>query len=60
MGVPYCVKANDVFYFKDGNLTWLKKFKSNVFGKYIYYWITSPIGQKAIDDISISKNMKHY
>ena len=38
IGIPYFVK-NEVFYFKDGNLTWLRNFKSNIISKYLYYYI---------------------
>ena len=26
IGIPYIVKATDKFYFKDGNLTWFRRF----------------------------------
>lgn len=34
IGVPYLYKSNDKFYFADGNLTWLKDFKSTLSSKY--------------------------
>lgn len=47
LGIPYVVN-NEVFYFKDGNLIWLKDFSENINSKYLYYWISSDVGQKAI------------
>lgn len=47
LGIPYVV-SDEVFYFKDGNLVWLKEFKNDVNSKYVYYWITSDIGQKSM------------
>lgn len=47
LGIPYVV-TDEVFYFKDGNLIWLKDFDNEVNSKYIYYWITSDLGQKSM------------
>lgn len=47
LGIPYIVN-DETFYFKDGNLIWLSNFKEDINSKYIYYWITSNIGQKAM------------
>lgn len=47
LGIPYVVD-DEKFYFKDGNLIWLSNFKENINSKYIYYWIISDIGQKAM------------
>lgn len=41
LGESYIVKDNREFYFKDGNIIWLKNFKINVKSKYIYYWMKS-------------------
>src|SRR3989338_5928255 len=35
LGITYCVKDNDKFYFKDGNIIWLKK-KSDVNSVFVY------------------------
>ncbi|ACX72797.1 restriction modification system DNA specificity domain protein [Methanocaldococcus vulcanius M7] len=36
IGYVYMVKQNDKFYFKDGNVLWLKDFK-NLYQKYLYF-----------------------
>ena len=58
MGIPYYVNTNYKFYFKDGNVTWFKKFKNNVNSKYIYYWIKSPLTQQKFINIAIGSAQK--
>ena len=48
LGVPYIVKDNDLFYFKDGNLTWLKNFSKALNSRYLYYWIKSDFGKQSL------------
>lgn len=47
LGIPYVVD-DEIFYFKDGNLIWLRNFTEDINSKYIYFWIASDIGQKSI------------
>ncbi|OBY11864.1 restriction endonuclease subunit S [Clostridium paraputrificum] len=56
LGIPYLVEDEE-FYFKDGNLTWLKDFKQ-YFNFYVYYFLTSRIGKKSIDEITIGSTQK--
>jgi type I restriction enzyme S subunit len=58
LGVPYLVKTNETFYFKDGNLTWFKNFSKHLDSTYLFYWLISPIGQNKIDSISIGSTQK--
>lgn len=51
-GIPYIYKEEDMFYFADGNLTWLKDFDENLMAEFLYYWILSYEGQKKIDAIA--------
>ena len=53
LGIPYIVQEGEEFYFKDGNLTWFKNYKSNLYNEFLYYWIISPIGKNALDMMSI-------
>ena len=54
LGIPYLVEESDRFYFKDGNLTWLKDIDSNILlPVFIYKWITSQIGRQKLEEISI-------
>lgn len=47
LGIPHII-GDEKFYFKDGNLIWCKNFDRDVNSKYVYYWIKSDAGQKAI------------
>jgi type I restriction enzyme S subunit len=58
LGVPYRVKSGEKFYFKDGNLTWFKNLNNKVDSEFLYYWLFSSLGQKAIDDISIGSTQR--
>lgn len=44
LGIPYLVKEES-FYFKDGNLTWMKNFSKKLSSKYLYYWLSSSFGR---------------
>ncbi len=49
LGIPYIVRNNEKFYFKDGNLTWFRNYdKNNLFYKFLYYWLLSPIGHNQL------------
>lgn len=58
LGIPYVVKANQTFYFKDGNLMWFKSFREKLLNKYLYYWIISPYGKQQFDSIAIGSTQK--
>lgn len=53
IGIPYQVRENDLFYFKDGNLTWIKDFKEHISSDYLIQWIKSNTGKDAINGITI-------
>jgi len=42
LGVPYVVRGDGDFYFKDGNLTWMRNFSKEISPQFLYYWLTSP------------------
>ena len=48
LGVPYVVQDSDRFYFKDGNLTWLRNFSDKLNARYLYYWLTSDFGKQPL------------
>lgn len=56
LGIPYIVK-NEIFYFKDGNLTWFTDF-NGINSKFLYYWFLSPIAQNAINAKAIGSTQK--
>jgi type I restriction enzyme S subunit len=54
LGIPYIVKDNDVFYFKDGNLTWFRKINNlYIDNKYLFIIISSDYGKKKLNEITI-------
>jgi type I restriction enzyme, S subunit len=57
LGVPYLV-GKEKFYFKDGNLTWFKNFKTDGINLYLYYWLLSKNGTNSIDSITIGSTQK--
>ncbi len=56
LGIPYIVQ-DEVFYFKDGNLTWFYNFEG-IDSHYLYYWFLSPIGKMNIDSKAIGSTQK--
>lgn len=55
IGIPFIVKDNTPFYFKDGNLTWFRNY-NGIDPSFLYYWIVSPIGQSRIESSSIGSS----
>ena len=58
IGVPYIIKKNDCFYFKDGNLTWFKDFRDGLNSKYLYYWVKSSEGTGILYNTTIGSSQK--
>lgn len=58
IGIPYMVRENEQFYFKDGNLTWFNNFSKEIDNKYFYYWILSEVGKEALNSILIGTTQK--
>ena len=56
LGIPYIVQ-DEVFYFKDGNLTWFYDFEG-LDSRYLYYWFLSPIGKMNINSKAIGSTQK--
>ena len=57
LGIPYRVRIDDRFYFKDGNLTWFKDFKG-IQSTIIYFWLLSKIGQEELATITIGSTQE--
>ena len=54
LGNPYQVKETDLpFYFKDGNIVWLRKFSQKINSTYLFYWLNSEYGRKKVLDTAI-------
>ncbi len=57
LGIPYLVKPKELFYFKDGNLTWFSEFK-DIFPQYLYNWLLSSKGKEELEAITIGSTQK--
>ena len=58
IGIPYIVKDDDYFYFKDGNLTWFRNFDNRLTPKFLFYWIISNEGQGVLNNTTIGSSQK--
>ena len=59
LGIPYLVKNDDCFYFKDGNLTWIRNIDStSIYPKYLYLWLASCMGREALHAITIGSTQE--
>lgn len=58
IGIPYLVLNDKEFYFKDGNLTWFRKYFDFVGPYYLYQWLISEGGQYSIKNITIGSTQQ--
>jgi len=56
-GIAYVVQDEGEFYFKDGNITWFRDFKS-LDSDFLCYWLRSSVGQDALASIMIGSAQK--
>jgi|WetSurMetagenome_2_1015567.scaffolds.fasta_scaffold09548_4 type I restriction enzyme, S subunit len=57
-GIPYCVKNDGDFYFKDGNLIWFRNFHSAISSSFLVYYLNSSIGQQRLESTMIGSAQK--
>ena len=58
IGIPYIVRTDDYFYFKDGNLTWFRNFDDSLSSKFLCYWIGSKDGHGVLNNTTIGSSQK--
>jgi|26BtaG_2_1085354.scaffolds.fasta_scaffold09516_2 type I restriction enzyme S subunit len=58
IGNVYLVQKGDEFYFKDGNLTWFSKYKTEIRGSYLSTWLSTRQAYLAIEDIKIGSTQQ--
>lgn len=58
IGIPYIVRTDDFFYFKDGNLTWFRNFDDALLSKYLFYWMGSKEGYGVLNNSTIGSSQK--
>ena len=57
-GIPYLINEDGDFYFKDGNLIWLKNIKNTANNKFLFYWLKSEEAKNNIEKIIIGSVQK--
>ena len=57
-GIPYVVKNQGDFYFKDGNLIWFRNISTEININYFNYWLKSSVGQNTLESIMIGSAQK--
>lgn len=57
LGIPWLVDEKE-FYFKDGNLTWLRANENYLNNKFLYLWLISKEARTQIDIMSIGSTQK--
>lgn len=60
LGVIYQVRKSDYFYFKDGNILWLRKINNNINKRYIYQLLKSKLGKSLLDETIIGTSQPAY
>ena len=58
IGITYFVQAGEKFYFKDGNLMWLRNFKKKVDTKYLKFFFSSFLFKNLIDKTTSGSSQK--
>lgn len=59
LGIPYLVEEEEPFYFKDGNLTWIRNIDKNSLSPlYLYKWLASQNGRETLKEITIGSTQE--
>lgn len=58
IGNTYLVEKGEDFYFKDGNLTWFKAYKTYIDSTFIFTWLNSKHAEIAIESIKIGSTQQ--
>ena len=58
IGNVYIVQKGEQFYFKDGNLTWFKKYKIHIDSTFIFEWLNSNGASSSIEEIKIGSTQQ--
>lgn len=59
LGIPYLVQSDEQFYFKDGNLTWIKNINNELLNPlFLFKWLSSSIGRESLHEITIGSTQE--
>jgi type I restriction enzyme S subunit len=59
LGIPCLVRKHDRFYFKDGNLIWLKS-RSDINSKFIFCWMKTSNGKNSLLETTIGSSQQAF
>jgi len=59
IGVPYLIENNDLLYFKDADLLWLKS-NNKISGYFLYTFFSTPLFRKYLQSITHVGTIAHY
>lgn len=57
-GIPYLVSGDGDFYFKDGNLIWIRNFTKDLDSTFLLYFLNSRVGQFQLNNMMIGSAQK--
>ncbi|WP_083834408.1 restriction endonuclease subunit S [Sulfurospirillum barnesii] len=59
LGIPYLVQHDEQFYFKDGNLTWIKNIDNELLDPiFLFKWLSSSVGKESLREITIGSTQE--
>ena len=58
IGSIWLVDNDSPFYFKDGNVTWIKNYKTQVSGEFIFQWLKTKDAQEQIKSVTIGSTQQ--
>lgn len=58
IGIPYLVSDDKNFYFKDGNLIWLRDFSGKIEPLYLKYWLETYHAKQILNNVTIGSSQK--
>ncbi len=58
IGSIWLVDNDAPFYFKDGNVTWIKGYKTAIKGEFIYQWLQTKEAKEQINSVSIGSTQQ--
>lgn len=58
IGSIWLVDNDAPFYFKDGNVTWIKNYKTKINGEFIYQWLKTKDAQEQIKSVTIGSTQQ--
>jgi len=58
IGSVWLVDNDEPFYFKDGNVTWIKDYKTTINGEFVYQWLQTKEAKEQIKSVTIGSTQQ--